>query len=374
MDEKIWIYDFSLITALQVFEKDVYDKIKYRKGLLTGEFKFYNLSEELEEYYKKDLRCFLNQLFSKTTVKQEYAVKNILSDLFPKVNNILFSSSSNKEIELKNSKCGVMKEDYFDLYFTFDSTNKLSKSLIKSIIKSINRNSEDLKNNLLKINEMNLLNSLLDNLKDHANEFTVDGILNLMKIFISDYRELFAKKDFQTDNAKIEKAIYAILDLFNKSELSEETFIKTILESENNYFKTHISWDIYKSELVSNELLSKLKEENSKFLNEYFEKTEFLKIEHVKSYVWFWRDFSDFDRTNKYITNLNDINLINFIRKFIEPHFRPNNYKVQYVSLKNLVELSSIKKRFENLTSIDELSDEQKSTIELFLENYPKNE
>ena len=85
-------------------------------------------------------------------------------------------------------------------------------------------------------------------------------------------------------------------------------------------------------------------------------------------------DFSDFDRTNKYITNLNDINLINFIRKFIEPHFRPNNYKVQYVSLKNLVELSSIKKRFENLTSIDELSDEQKSTIELFLENYPKNE
>lgn len=373
MDDKIWIHDFALITALQVFEKDVYDIIKYNKNLLTGEFNSINaLDEELQNHYKKDLNNLLKSLFKNNKLKKEPAVRNILSDLFPKVNNIEFNSDTpNSIIEIKRKHCGVMEEEYFDLYFTFDSTNKLSKSLIKTIISSIDNNNETLNNDLLKIKEIELLNPLIDNLKYHSDEFSENMIINLIETFITYYKELFADENSEPDNGQIEKAVFAIFNLYERTKLNEEIFVKTILECENNYFKTYLIWEINSLKLVNNELISELRKNASEYLKDYFETSEFSEIEHIRSFVWIWRDLSDFKTTDEYIQNLEDPNLIIFISEFMEKRF--NEIKVRYDYLNKLVKLDCIKMRFEKMVEKNEkIYEENKSIINLFLKNYPE--
>lgn len=372
VDKEVWIHDFALITALQIFEEEIYDEVKYNKDLLTDDFNLFMGLEDIKKPREDDLNCFLKSIFNNKNLKHEAVVKNILSDLFPKVKYILFSSyTSDYELSLKREKCGIMGEEYFDLYFSFDNTNKLSKSRIDLIINSANNNVETLKVSLLKIKKIGLLDSLIDQLSYHVDKFDSKGIENLINVFINHYEKLFIDEPFNSINSKIEKAINLIYYLVKGSNFEDDHFVDTVTKSENNYFKTYLIWQIYTSDLLYNESNLKLKQDISEFLSDYFEKTEFSKIEYVRSYIGFWRDLSNFETTNEYVIKLNDDDLIMLVNEFKEYNSAREEYFMEYDYLSHIVELNSIKKRIEKIKLNEEFYNENKFIIDLFLENFP---
>ena len=118
----------------------------------------------------------------------------------------------------------------------------------------------------------------------------------------------------------------------------------------------------------------KLKKDVSKFLSDYFEKTDFSNIEHVRSNMGFWKNFSDFEVTNEYINNLNDEDLISFVSEYVERNVFKDKYEMKYDNLSYVVELSSIKERFVKIKKSDKkYDDEQINVVDLFLEEYHDN-
>lgn len=239
MDTEIWVHDFALVTALQIFEKDIYDSIKYNQNLLTGDLKSFDEQIDLIDSLGGNLKKYLNDLFN-GNLKHEHIIKQILSDLFPKVNYIINSSSTpESEISIKKQHCGIMQKEYFELYFSFDNTNSLSRSRIDSVIQAANNNDVDeLKTRLLLINEMDLIDSLINQLENHVDKFEDIGIKNLIKVFNDNYNELFLDNPYNPQNLKISKANYLICTLIKGKNLDDNSIFKAIDETENNYFKT----------------------------------------------------------------------------------------------------------------------------------------
>ena len=265
-----------------------------------------------------------------------------------------------------------MLEEYFDLYFTFDNTNRLSQSRIQLIITSANEDKESLKSNLFSIKKINLVDSLINQLTYHYDSFDEVGIFNLINVLTSNYKILFEKDYTESETSKISKSIIILIDLIKKNQIYNENLVNNIIECENNYYKTELILRIVNENYLSGHLNSKLKSSINEFLEEYFENTEFYKIEHVRSFVWFWRDLSDFNTTNNYISNLNDEDLITFIFEFIEHKFNQNEYEIRYDYLSHIVDTKSIKIRFENMKHKEKLYNEQKQYIDLFIDNYPE--
>ena len=115
----------------------------------------------------------------------------------------------------------------------------------------------------------------------------------------------------------------------------------------------------------------KVTENISRYLSEYFEKTEFSKIEHIRSNIWFWKEFSSFENTNEYVSNLDDEDLVNFISEYVWKNLFQNKYEIKYGELGEIVDLSYIKKRFEKIKNSDNGFEKEKmNVVGLFLDDY----
>ena len=338
----------------------LYDQIKYLKKLLAAPF---NLLDEFSELNgnKDGLQYFLDNLSC------DNHVKNILSELFPKVKSKLSNYRiSEMEISRKLQHCSIMDEDYFDLYFTFDNTDSLSQSRIYSLISSSNESAKKFNEKLFEFKEMDLLLRVLYKLKDHINKFTEKGIINFITVLINDYGELFSKGHEGTDNSLISGGISLIVEAFNNNPSKKENFINAINNAQNNYFKVFLVWDLNNYDILTDEL----SDEISDFLQEYFNKTEFSKIEHPRTYIYFLKQFTSFEVCNNYIQNLNDENLISLIREFEEYSYFYEKNIFEYDNIKGLVDISHIKKCFERLKEDNtQLYIENKELMDLFLED-----
>lgn len=370
--KEIWIYDFALITSLQIFEKDIYDEIKDNKDLLTGDLEVFEVIHDAMDIINGNLNGFLEVLFGNGDFKNQITIKNILSDLFPKVNYVLNSSyTPSSEISIKKEHCGIMEEEYFDLYFTFDNVNSLSKSRIDSVIQSANKDIKNLRIDLISIKDNGFLDSLINQLPHHFERFIQDGIKNLIRVFIESYDELFNDEPFNSQNSKISKAINLIYCLLKEHRIDEESFFVVINNCENNYFKICLIWELGNVKLLNDESMLKVTENISRYLSEYFEKTEFSKIEHIRSNIWFWKEFSSFENTNEYVSNLDDEDLVNFISEYVWKNLFQNKYEIKYGELGEIVDLSYIKKRFEKIKNSDNGFEKEKmNVVGLFLDDY----
>ena len=375
VDKEMWIHDFALVTALQIFAKDIYEEIKQNEDLLTGDFEAFKGDIDLINIEKGNLDNFLKILFDNDNLSHKNTIKQVLANLFPKVNYVFnMSYTPHSELTIKKEHCGIMQKEYFDLYFTFDNTNSLSKSRIDSVIYAANKDVGDLKNNLLSINKIYLIDSLINQLHYHFYRFDDNGIKNLIKVFVESYKELFPDEPFNQYYSKISRAINLIYHLVKERKFIDEPLFEALNGCENNYFKTCLISDLEDTGLLKDELMLKLKKDVSKFLSDYFEKTNFSNIEHVRSNMGFWRNFSDFEVTNEYINNLNDEDLISFVSEYVECDVFKEKYEMKYDNLSYVVELSSIKERFLKIKKSDEkYDDEQVNVVALFLEECHDN-
>jgi len=372
VNNEVWIHDFTLVTALQIFTNEIYNEIKYNKDLFAGSFNIFQEVPTIITPNKNKLESFLKTIFN-NNLKYENEIKNILMELFPKVKSILSSiHTSDEEIQIKRKSCGILEDEYFDLYFTFDNTNQLSQSRIKHIIYSSKENVQSLKDELINIKKRNLLFKLIQQLKFHVDSFDKSSIENLIIVFVNDYLELFSDDEQKTDNNELINAIHLIIELYEDSSLSNEEFTEIIMNTEDNYFKVFLIYELCENKILKEELLEKLKNHTSKFLNKYFETTEFSQIEQIRTFISFWSYFSGFKNTNNYIQNLKNENIISLIKEYVSPNPIKQGDGIKYDHLKKVVDLKFLLITFRNMkNSNNEVYVKNNDLINLFLDKCP---
>ena len=185
---EIDIFDFSLITSLQMFERRVYEKIKGNPQILTGTISTF--SDSLKKSEENELKLFLKDVDSLINGDKS-VIHDILKQMFPKIRDLhskFFSSS--EDFDRKYSRGCIMFPDFFDFYFVFDVIeNVLTKSKIEDIIQSAN-DFNTLKSKFIEIIETHNFISVLHHLKRHGDKFDDIKIINLMKLVIQDYNNL----------------------------------------------------------------------------------------------------------------------------------------------------------------------------------------
>ena len=371
INNEVWIYDFALLTSIQIFATEIYNEIKYNKDLFTGFFSIYEEVPNITTLDKNNLKIFLKTIFN-NNLKYKNEIKDILMELFPKVRSILSSiHTSDEEIFIKIKHCGIMEEEYFDLYFTFDNTNQLSQSRINHILYSSKENIESLKEELINIKERKLLFKLINQLKFHVDSLDKNSIKNLIIVFVNDYMDLFSDDEQKTDDKELTNVIRLIIELYENSSLSNEEFTEIIMNTEDNYFKVFLIRELCINNTLTEKLLQKLKQHISKFLEKYFNATNFSQIEHVRSYINFWKDISGFERINNYVQNLENENLITLIKTYVNDKSILKDYTIEYEYLSHIVELDFIKTKFIKIkNSNDDLYVKHEELINLFLDGY----
>lgn len=369
IEENIHIDDFALVTALQIFEKDIYDEIKYNEDLLIGNYDYWEKTKFFEER-KKSLKSFLNQLFENTI--NEKFVKLILAELFPKVNWLCYEKSiDDEELYHKIRDGGICNHNFFNSYFTFfTNSEKLSKSRILSII-NLSDNPEDFYHELLSIKEKGLIYNLFDMLnKYYIQDFPKNNISNVISVLLNHIDELFAEDQYyivpKNSSSIIVDFILSLSDLFENSLDFKNLLKKIIFETIDSYFKIFLVYSCYFNNVFIKSELNEIYNPIIDFINEIFRK-DIHSIPKLKWMIEYWNFFSGFETVDKYIKKLNKNELIYLITCL---YWDVDESYIQFDlrMLEKLIDLKYINSQFLEIKKENKkLYDENKDLIDSFL-------
>ena len=239
-----------------------------------------------------------------------------------------------------------METEHFDMYFTFENTNYLSKSRILSITKSAEEDINLLKENIMAIKKRELLLPLFDKLQFQYNNFTENAFENLTTLFIKDYKELFGD-----DNTVFMKALFLIIKLINAKSLNEKYIVKILDKFEYNPFKTTLIYEMINAKYFKKESMKRFKYEISTFINDYLSSDSFKKLDHPRTLIWIWMKFEGFESVNSFCKQLSDEDFISLVKAFVKEN------RIQYDYIKRIVDMDYLKNRLKNLEKRDEICD-----------------
>lgn len=317
------INDLCLILMIQLFNYELYLKIKENEYLLT-------IDEKLFENNNQQIRFTTHDDEFKTIIGndnwKEY--KELLIYLFPKLNaknNPLTYNDYTKWNENHN----ISTKEHFEKYFTFTlDTNEVSKFLLERLIQL--EDVEEIYDLLLYKNNSEYNNSLLIQFRKLIPEIPNNNTQLFIKAFMKCGDEL----ETHPESRRIIEWI--LEDLFNRTLNNKECFdtLKDCIEYENNiltvlegiYYlafeyglagsnssiKSEIEMPIKKNQVK--ELISmtvkkvKKSSENNKFLNHTF----------LKDILDYWELLDSKEVVNEYVmNNVNtDEEIVSFLRKF----------------------------------------------------------
>lgn len=365
------LFDFSLIIALQLFSKEVYDVIKYGEEVLTGSYLGYDSGSNISEYILDELEKFSAKIF------ENYAgdpalVKNILKELFPKLRYLYTHTvTPQKIIDDKIMNGGVMFSDYFEFYFLYDTAkNIISKSEFNKIADSLN-DIEELYDSLLSFKYYPSVISVVYHLRFYASKFSEAQVLNLFKVISSNYEDLLNKED--EDNISPNRFIAIseyLFDIIDKSNFKKDNIVKFIENNEVNDFIVYFVWYGVKINHFSELHKSILDDKCSVYLKNLFENFDIENIKNSDSLMGFWKTFSDDDSFKKYVDNLNDYKLLMLTSKYKSFSEHIEEFKINYTDLNSIYNLKYLYNRFKEIDK-NKISDEDHlKFLELFLKMY----
>lgn len=317
------INDLCLILMIQLFNYELYLKIKENEYLLT-------IDEKLFENNNQQIKFTTHDDEFKTMIGndnwKEY--KELLIYLFPKLNaknNPLTYNDYTKWNENHN----ISTKEHFEKYFTFTlDTNEVSKFLLERLIQL--EDVEEIYDLLLYKNNPEYNNSLLIQFRKLIPEIPNNNAKLFIKAFMKCGDEL---KTYLESRKIIE---WILEDLFDKTLNDEECFdtLKDCMEYENNILTVlegiyHLAFEYglagsnpsIKSEKEMpikkdqvKELISMIVEKVKKSS----ENNEFLNHTFLKDILDYWELLDSKEVVNEYVmNNVNtDEEILSFLRKF----------------------------------------------------------
>uniref|UniRef100_UPI0037DC8748 KAP family P-loop NTPase fold protein n=1 Tax=Methanobrevibacter smithii TaxID=2173 RepID=UPI0037DC8748 len=182
------LIDFIVITAIQVFHSEIYDKIKLNEFLLINYH--YTAFDELQ----RDILEIEKSEFEELVNKNEN-VNHILRVLFPKIGNIYKDNSSfkfkNEDFADKNLL--IHHPNHFKAYFKLNSVIKeLSESETDFVVGYINsKNKSSVVMEFTRLYKENKLTIFFENIKNrldkiHKNKFFLNFLFNIETLMWED--------------------------------------------------------------------------------------------------------------------------------------------------------------------------------------------
>ena len=364
--DEINLVDFIVITAIQVFHSEIYDKIKLNEFLLINYH--YTAIDELQRRILEIEKAEFEEL-----VNNNDNVNHILRVLFPKMGNIYKNRPSfkfkNKEYADKNLL--IQHPNHFKAYFKLNSIIKeLSESETDFIVNFINSKDDyAVKMQFTRLYKENKLRLFFENIKNrldkiHKNKFFLNFLFNIETLMWEDI--FFLNKD------EIEELCLEMIYHIGKQD--RYIVLKEIYQNSNNVILLYDILDTIKvkKHLPYNYDEFILEDEEIKDLNE-ITKEQFNKlpnkrfINHLKEILYLSRKLN-LESKNKsiidYFTSTSD-RLLTLLTAFL-----PQNENSKFL-LMNMKELNE----FKNVDEIKQLIDnydsiKNKSIVKIFLEGY----
>lgn len=364
------LIDFIVITAIQVFHSEIYDKIKLNEFLLINYH--YTAFDELQ----RDILEIEKSEFEELVNKNEN-VNHILRVLFPKIGNIYKDNSSfkfkNEDFADKNLL--IHHPNHFKAYFKLNSVIKeLSESETDFVVGYINsKNKSSVVMEFTRLYKENKLTIFFENIKNrldkiHKNKFFLNFLFNIETLMWEDIfflnrdeiEELCLEMIYQIakrDRFSVLKEIYQksnnvillfdILDTIKMKNYLPYTYDELILEDEE-----------------INDLTEIIKEKFNKIPNNSFI------IENKLSEVLYIGTKLNLESKNESIINdliSTSVGLLNLLNSFL-----PIKENSSFL-LRNMEQLNEYK----NIDEIKKLVDNDDSIkdefiVKIFLEGYVK--
>lgn len=385
--------DFIAIEAIRVFAPDFYFFMKSHNSLFTSTER--SIGTRDKNPRKAEIEEALERLPNDTKV----SIQALITSLFPQVTGILQYGYSTYGYEWQSSwsrNLRVCATVNFDSYFTLipgGDEEELSQYEIENILNKTN-SLDEFENILRKYIDKDKIRKVLQKIQDYTADQRLVPQANA-KIFvqalfnISDDlpEEKIGMSDFGAD-MDVMRIIYQILRRETDKNSNFEILKETIPLSKSLYAPI---------EEVNLESPNKTKDKSSKesiVPEDKIEELQQLCLEKIISWqdklieqknlvyiMWRWEEWDKEQKWRVFIDNIldNDKKLLVFISKFVNEirsqtvgdYGFMRTKKFNYESLRNFVELETIKSRLEKIkTENNDLYNENKQLIDLYLGYY----
>lgn len=388
------IIDMWLITAIKLFQPNLYDFIKEHKKFFTSPQREKIKEQELE-YYKTTV----NNLISDITYVNKRDFLTILCCMFPRfktIDSTIFLYGMYDE-DKKHRLCRINCEEHFDKYFVYDIDDETFTNTYLQESIDLSANYKTFVERLKELDINSKLKDFLKQLENYTNtNISEQNIQNIIKSFFEngDYFKPYDDEFLGFDiYVSMERIIYQLLENNNTNSInllqnslsleksiipaiSFAELIKRLIEQQSSlnyanqtmleYFSQNILTAI--REWAENDIEGKVSE--SKPYNGCI-----IKHRRASNILYFWSEFGSKEEVTTYISRIieTDSGLLNLLDKFkhVVKSSSMNGYntyhRIYAKDLERYFNLDDLVNRL-NALNQEDLSDNDKETIKLVLD------
>jgi len=392
--------DFIAIEAIRVFAPDFYSFMR-NKGPLFTSTDGDDSSSSNNNPRKDEIEKALNLLPDET----KKPVCELIRRLFPQIDSIferVYSSYGNAWQSNWSKDLRVCASKNFDSYFTLipgGDEEELSQFEIEDILNKTNSEKE-FEKILRQYISKGKIREVLQRIQDFTNDQTripQDNVINVVKALfnISDDlpEESVGMLDFGAD-IDLMRIIYQLMSRETNKAKNFELLKEAIQDSKGLYGPVKkVSLESSRKEknnasdnfLIPDDKIEELQESCVKKIES--NSTDILLNHKNLLYILYrWKEWGkNENKWNEFINEVssNDIKLLLFVTKFIlkiksqtiGDYGIKTNKQFNYKSLRDFIDISEVKRKLEKIkTSNGELYNDNKETIDLFLDNYDKRD
>jgi predicted KAP-like P-loop ATPase len=399
---RVNVIDFIAITSIQVFHSELYYSIRSNKDFFAGYKEsqsrnlFNNVNKE-KEYY--------NRLIPDHRSISSDKLEDFLSRLFPKLESVFghsfFGASWSGEWRKKSRICS---EECFDTYFKLAiDASELSQREME-IILSTAQNYETFKNTIIKLNKESRIIRFLELLEDYTSDKEIipeENIQNIISILMDrgdSFPENENKSIYEFDTSmKLLRIFYQLSHRFDSHDSRFELFRNAIENASNSIYtivhevgvqdQQHGKYTDEKElplekVTVKTEQLEKLHELAASKIEEWSEREEFIRHNHLGAILYRWKEWKGIEIVRRFVEELisTDEGITNFVRAFlgrsvsygISDYTGKVNWKINLRDIEEFIDLNKIEKRLSELNNNDlkDFSEKEKLAITTFFDFY----
>ncbi len=395
--------DFVAITALQVFEPDLYSGIKNNKDLFTGIIEYgYPPDDEKNQAAS---RC--KEIIKRAKSFKGEEVIEFLSILFPKIEDIYgdgnYGSNLMSTWYLKERICHPKK---FDTYFLLAlPSGEIPNSEIRSVL-DLAWNKETFKAELIRLRENGKIVKYLKLMENFTKDYILlENIQNITAVLM-DVGDTFSEDESIDEmvssdtNMRIRRILKQLNLRFDKQEDRFENTNKAINESTESIYtivlkvgvlglehgklisKTQAELEPDDKREVSEKQLTLLESRAVEKISEWVKEGKLDKHRNLASILRCWKlwDLNNPDAAKNYVKKMivSDDGLIDFITaftdtSFFQPEYNPSGFIINLKSVANFVDIKDIEPRIRKLQSsvnYPDFPNTKKDALDIFLGAY----
>lgn len=392
--DEVNVVDFFALTAIQVFMPEVYDGIRDNKDIFLGVHDSnYEKDKAVIEQAKK--RC--DEIISRTNELQQEKLKEVLTNLFPKLKSIYGSFGYHYGSMGGWRKDGrICSPDFFETFFNLSiPKGEFSQKEIRTIL-SLAHSYDTFAEALLKLSEDGRIVRFLERLEDYTQKDISEENIESVITVLMDIGDLFPEVDAYSLGGEIpsrihnlthqllcrfnshEKRLFILKNAIEKTTKSLHTIVYEVSEQERKYKKDESKENPeIKEKQAVNAILLELEKLTCDKIESWANDGRLLKHDHLAFILVYWQKWGKQEQIDRFVSHniKDDDGLIDFIKGFLNKSISTEGiqWRIYLKIIEKFVDLKQIEPRIKNFFSSHKFkqledNDKRKLAIKAFLD------